>query len=214
MVDTTVVISTIGRPTLPKAIESCLKNNFGVIVVADGVYLAEEIFERFKNEKVIFYRTGRRFANYGFMSFNLAAYLAETEFISCLGDDDEIMDNKGDVVRECLNSDLSVDIWIPGIQYNNGEISLIEENFIEGNIGSPILRTQIVANLPMRPPRQDEWYNPKKGGSDFWYVRELVRAGNKLKWIQELIIAVRPALRGGRGFSDIKAQGIMEFKIF
>lgn len=197
MLETTVVITTIGRPTLTNSIKSALNENFKVIVVADGIVLPEELLQ-FKSEQVKFFKTGKKYGFYGSIPLNVGTYMAETEFISQLSDDDEIISGKGQVIRDAINNDPSTDIWIPGMIANN-KVYCIKNDFIEGNVGSPTLRTNVMACCPIRHPSKEEWENIDEG-LDFWHIREAVKMGFKLRWIGEPILSIRPLLTGHRGY--------------
>lgn len=205
MIDTTVAIATIGRFTLRHAIESAIAEDLRVVVVADGVDLEQSLLNRFSQKRVKFYKTGKKFGFYGSMPHNLAAYVAETEFVSQLGDDDEIFPGKGQVIREKINSEPDIDIWIPGLLFNNKpdgsppHAALMNEGLWDGNVGSPTLKTNVLACCPMRHPRPHEWAKID-AGLDFWHIREAVNMGFKIKWMNELIVSVRPRLLGMRGF--------------
>lgn len=196
MIETTVIIATIGRQTLSNAIESALNEDFKVIVVGDGIEIDDQVKQNFP--EVTFSKTGKKYGNYGWIASNLASFLATTEFITTLDDDDEIIKGKGKFIKEKINSDPSVDIWIPGIVYNNGVSVCITKRTVEaGSVTHPTLKTEVVAYCPRRHVRQSEWQHPPL--LDFFYINEVVQKGFKIDWIGEEIIAIRPKLEGTHG---------------
>ena len=82
MSDTTVVIKTLGRPTLKAAMRSAKREGFKTIVVSDGPRVSAQGAYKY-------IRLGKQWGYYGGMAANVGAALAETEFITFLDDDDE-----------------------------------------------------------------------------------------------------------------------------
>jgi glycosyltransferase involved in cell wall biosynthesis len=196
MIETTVIIATIGRETLSNAIESALNEDFKVIVVGDGIEINDKVKNAFP--EVIFSKTGKKYGSYGWIASNVASFMANTEFVTTLDDDDEIIAGKGKFIKEKINSDPTVDIWIPGIVYNNGISVCVNKRTVEaGNVTHPTIKTDVVAFCPRRHVEKSEWEHENL--LDFFYINEVVKKGFKIDWIGEEIIAIRPKLKGTHG---------------
>lgn len=199
IIETTVIIATIGRETLPWSIDSAVNEGFKVIVVGDGIQVSQDVQSKFPD--VVFASTGRKYGNYGAIAHNLASYLATTEFVTELDDDDEFIRGRGSLIKDRINSQPNVDIWIPGLRFNNGDRACISHKRLEyGNVALPTFRTVIFASSPKRYVNKNEWHNVESG-IDFYYVNEAVKKGFKIDWIGEEVISVRPKLEGKRGWS-------------
>lgn len=172
-----------------------------MIVVSDGV----ELDRKKKHcclqlENVQHYKLGR---NYGMMDGKLyfgqialttGCFFSETEFTLCLGDDDELRPGAGSIYRKHLRSDPSVDIWIPGLMYNNGRQACLEPDLIPGSVSHPCYRTKIFAFVPMfNDPAMNCFLH------DFYHVEACVKAGWKVSWMKEVAILIRPRLPGDSG---------------
>ena len=205
MIETTVIIATIGRETLPYTIKSAVREGFKVIVVGDGIDIPQNVQDKFP-VGVTFTRTGRNYGHYGAIAHNLAALLATTDFVTELDDDDEIIENKGKIIREKINSNPEIDIWIPGLLLSNGnKLCVTHKNLEFGNVALPTVRTTVFATSPKRYLDKEEWADVNHG-IDFYYISQAVKRGFKIDWMGEEIVAVRPRLKGSRGFSKLTSE--------
>src|SRR5690349_6808903 len=147
--NTTVIIRSINRPTLINAVESSLREGFKVLVIGDGIY--PQINEPdAMHSKVKIYCTGKKYGHYGYMALNLGALLAETDFVSVLDDDDEFVVGAGDIIRAKLKEKPEIDIWIPGLRFNNGMVLCNDKSLgiRGGNVACPTYRTDIFTRIP------------------------------------------------------------------
>jgi len=204
MSDTTVIIKTIGRPTLKNAILSAKREGFNVIVVSDGAKVSAQ------GVKLV--KLGRQWGFYGGMAANVGAALAETEFITFLDDDDEFAVGAGKIIRDKLKEDPSVDVWAAGVRFDrrievydqhsgdtvhdstdlclNGDLGVVP-----GNVAMPTYRTSIFSKLPFL-----DIINPEKQNlTDFFHIKSCVSAGYKIDWFGEVIYLVRPDVGGVNG---------------
>ena len=191
----TVIIPTIGRITLLKAVESVLRENLDLIVVVDGQHAIPKLP---KDVNVV--RLGRRFGNYGSMCYNVGAYLTKTDFFISLADDDELGDDFGKNISKVIESNPRIDIWIPEIVFNDGGIAGTPElGFSIGNVCAPIYRTEILAEVPFSHDMSKDNIN----FTDFSHIIACVYKGYKVSWATTLKYLVRPNLLKRRGFGDI-----------
>ena len=198
MSDTTVVIKTIGRPTLKAAIASAKREGFKTLVISDGVNTSAPGANKFV-------KLGKRWGYYGGMCANVGAALAETEFITFLDDDDVFAPGAGDVIRQKLKEKPKVDVWIGGVRFNRN-IEIFDTNtnkklltsrdismnsmlgVIPGNVSMPTYRTMIFSKLPFIDNIPSEADNI----TDFFHVRACSLAGLTIDWFESVIYWVRP----------------------
>ena len=117
-----VVIRTIGRPSLNDAIKSALREFDEVIVVADSVNLQHKI----NDDKITYLRTGRKFDKYGSAALNMGACAVSNEYFCLLDDDDEFVEGAGDKMKSFITANPHYDIVIPGIKFNDGNSLCVE----------------------------------------------------------------------------------------
>jgi glycosyltransferase involved in cell wall biosynthesis len=186
----TAVIRTIGRATLPNAINSALKEFDDVIVVADRVDLDIDILPigptYLKNDEVI--------DLYGGMCINIAANECVTEYLCLLDDDDEYVDGAGDYMRDTIINNSDVDVWIPGLKYNDGLYVCMEDGLKGGNVAVPTYKTKVLREYPFK---NNNVNNP--GLTDFYHVQKIFFAGHKVDWYKKHLYNVRPQLPGRLG---------------
>ena len=200
MTDTTVIIKTIGRPSLKAAIASAKREKFKVIVVSDGV---KKISAQGASQIVTL---GKQWGYYGGMAANVGAAMAETEFITFLDDDDVFIKGAGDIIRKKLKDNPHIDIWVGGVRFtkpvhmvdtitnvvvsSSTDFALHpEKGLVEGNVAMPTYRTSIFKTIPFT----DSVPESKKHLTDIYHVNACVTHGGcKLAWFEEVIYLVRP----------------------
>jgi glycosyltransferase involved in cell wall biosynthesis len=188
----TAVIRTIGRQTLKDSINSALREFDDVIVVADRVDLDIDALPvgptYLKNEKVI--------DLYGGMCINLAADECVTEYLCLLDDDDEYIIGAGDYMRETIKSNPDIDVWIPGLKYNDGLYVCMEDGLKGGNVAVPTYKTKVLRKYPFKNNMGND-----PGLTDFYHVQRIYFGGHKIGWYKKHLYNVRPNLTGrlGRG---------------
>lgn len=195
-----VVIPTIGRATLDRAIESVLRAGFPCIVINDGI----EMTPPSEHPGLKYLKLGRNYGRldgelwYGQIGFTTGTYLSETEFTMALGDDDEIIEGVSEAMVSKIASEPEIDMWIPGLRYNNGRIACVHVGgFYVGNISHTIYRTKILAYHPMYNRRNE--YTPHQ---DWHHVERCVQEGWKINWLGFPCVAIRPSMHGDHGRGD------------
>jgi glycosyltransferase involved in cell wall biosynthesis len=200
MTDTTVIIKTIGRPSLKAAIASAKREKFKVIVVSDGV---KKISAQGASKIVTL---GKQWGYFGGMAANVGAAMAETEFITFLDDDDVFIQGAGDIIRKKLKENPHIDIWSGGVRFSrpvhmvNTQTQQVissstdfaidpEKGLVEGNVAMPTYRTSIFSKIPFTDHvREDQQHL-----TDIMHVNACVtHGGYTLGWFEEVIYLVRP----------------------
>lgn len=205
MTNTSVIIKTIGRPTLKAAIASAKREGFEVIVVSDGVEVDASGADRYV-------KLGKQWGFYGGMAANTGAALASTEFITFLDDDDEFAEGAGEFIRSKLRQDPSVDLWIGGVRFNTvievydqttGETKVASQDLctnkklgvVPGNVAMPTYRASIFSKLPFTDNIEADHQNL----TDFFHIQTCVSNGYKIDWFGQVIYLVRPQIGGING---------------
>ena len=187
----TCLIRTIGRASLPAAIESARREFAHVVVVADRVDLDPSFIVEgvtyLKNEEVIDYHGGA--------GINLGSKSVETEFFCLLDDDDEYRFGCGDFMQDKINSQPEIDIWIPGLVYNDGAVVCMGNYTYPGNVAVPTYRTDLFKMFPFKPIQEGR----DPGFTDYFHVKDIEDAGYRVGWYQKEIYLVRPHLAGRFG---------------
>ena len=153
-----VLIKTIGRPSLQAAINSALREGFNeIIVVADGCNV------NVKGAKII--ELPKRWGFYGAVAANVGIGFCTKSYVLFLDDDDELSIGAGKIIREKIYNNNEVDIWIPALLYNDGMIGCdgTVKKIIPGNVAVPICKTEILISLPFKSttPKRKKFINPK-----------------------------------------------------
>ena len=197
MSDTTVIIKTIGRPSLKAAVHSAKREGFKPIVISDGVNC--------HNFGAKFIKLGKKWGMYGGMAANVGAAIAPTEFITFLDDDDVFIPGAGNILRSKLNEKPEVDIWISGVRfardvvirntetgeerYRGTDLSIWpEKGLSEGNVAMPTYRTTIFKHIPFIDAVPEDIANL----TDLLHVRACAGKGYKVDWVGEALYLVRP----------------------
>lgn len=195
-----VVIPTIGRSTLGKAIDSCLRERCDVVVVADGVDVVVS-----KSHDVQYLRLGMNYGrmggefHYGEIASTVGVFMSRTPFAMLMGDDDEMAPGAGAAINKKLLSEPDVDIWIPGIRYDSGkELCMNDGKLYMGNVSHPCFRTSVFAFEPHIHIR-----NENAGIGDYFHIKRCSEAGWKIRWVGEVCILIRPVLGGLRGNGEM-----------
>jgi glycosyltransferase involved in cell wall biosynthesis len=212
MSNTTVIIKTIGRPTLKAAIASAKREGLKPIVISDGVNCHAY------GEK--FVKLGRQWGFYGGMAANVGAALAETPYITFLDDDDVFLPGAGKIIESKTTENPEVDIWIAGVRFNR-EVALHntqtgeetyrgtdlaifpERGLSEGNVAMPTYKTKIFETLPYTNCVPDDVAHL----TDLIHVRACAQRGSKVAWFEEALYHVRPHMAGKEGIKTVNGRG-------
>lgn len=205
MSETTVVIKTLGRPTLKAAMRSAKREGFKTIVVSDGARVSAQGAYKY-------IRLGKQWGYYGGMAANVGAALAGTEFITFLDDDDEFAPGAGEAIRSKLKDHHDVDVWIGGVRFckeinvsntQTGENLLTARDLclnsqlgiVPGNVCMPTYRTSVFSKVPF----SDTVPSEDKNLTDFYHIKTCEAAGFKIDWFGSVIYLVRPVAGGVNG---------------
>jgi hypothetical protein len=193
----TVVIKTLCRPTIIHTIESALAEGMRVVVCSDGRATMPLLSDFVSNDRVDIYQLGRAYCQRGAVAFQTGATLAKTDFVFMVDDDDELIPGSGTIIESKMASDPSIDLWIPGLKYNDGSIVCMNAGQLRvGNVACEIVRTEILGIVPfLRAPQ-----SPRV--QDYVHIKQCRDAGYKVGWIGEPCVAVRPKLPGKHGYAD------------
>jgi glycosyltransferase involved in cell wall biosynthesis len=188
----TAIIRTIGRSTLHDAIESAKKEFDSVIVVADNVELNLNSLPT----GVTYLKNTKTIDHYGGACINLAAEHCKTEYICLLDDDDEYVNGAGEYMRNTITNNPNIDVWIPGLRYNDGLEVCMNHGLSEGNVAVPTYKSQALRDNPFT-----ENMGIINGLTDFYHVKGMSDKGYKVGWYEKHLYNVRPKLIGrlGRG---------------
>lgn len=185
------MIATLGRPTLPAAIASAIHQFDQVLVIADACDLDHLDLPN----RPTYLRTGRRFDQYGSAAWNLGAYTTNCDWIAQLGDDDQWRDDAATIIRQSISSTHTIDIWIPGLLYNDGhQVCMTPHRLEPGNVAAPITRPEAYFTTPMTATHAH-------AGSltDYAHIANLAHNGHPIGWIGDTIYHVRPHSPGRHG---------------
>jgi len=213
MVDTTVIIKTIGRKTLKDAVKSAKREGFKTIVISDGVNTHDCGAHQY-------IKLGKKWGMYGGMAANVGAAIAPTEFITFLDDDDQFVEGAGDVIRRHLNTKPKVDVWIAGVRFNTDvvlnctktgqetyrgrDLAIWPHKGInEGNVAMPTYRTSIFSKMPFTDTVPAE----VAAMTDLLHVKMCDNLGYKVDWFGEALYLVRPHMAEAKGMEKINGRG-------
>jgi len=210
-IDISVLIKTIGRATLQSSINSAKREGFNeIIVVADG-------FEVDANGAKII-SLPKNWGSYGSVAANVGVAFCTKPYILILDDDDELSAGAGEIIRNKIKTNLNIDIWIPGLLFNNG-LRLCDgsnRKIQPGNVAVPIYKTEVLTAVPFKSKihnTTNSWINKilsfltnkSKNNQiefiDFFQIHEAHNLGYTIDWIGEIVYLVRPNIDGlnGRG---------------
>lgn len=184
------MIATINRPTLPAAINSALSQFDEVIVIADDTNLDIAALP----EGPVYIKTGRRFDRYGSACWNLGAYVTRCDYITQLGDDDEWTPDAVDIIRRRMHDEPDVDVWIPGLRYNDGHDVCMTAGLGPGNVAAPITTPRAYFTTPFTAAHAEH-----AGLTDYAHIASLTDHDHTLGWIGAPIYLVRPHALGRHG---------------
>jgi len=212
---TTVIIKTIGRPSLKAAIRSAKREGFKVIVVSDGAKVSAQ-----GATKLV--KLGKNWGYYGGMAANVGAAMADTEYVTFLDDDDVFIEGAGDIIRAKLEEDPTVDVWIggarfskeiaiwdqnvnpPELLYSGYDLACSKERGIKvGNISLPTVRTEVFKNVPYA----DNLPEGHEGMADYYWTKACTNQGFKVDWFESVIYIVRPQDADKEDESAVNGRG-------
>ena len=212
---TTVIIKTIGRPSLKAAIRSAKREGFKVIVVSDGAKVSAQGATKLVT-------LGKNWGYYGGMAANVGAAMADTEFVTFLDDDDVLIEGAGNIIRAKLEEDPTVDLWIggarfskeiaiwdqkvdpPALMYSAYDMACKKERGIAiGNVSLPTVRTKVFKNVPYA----DNLPDGHEGMADCYWTQACASRGFKVDWFESVIYIVRPHDAHKEDESSVNGRG-------
>lgn len=188
----TAVIRTLGRNSLPAAVASAKREFENVIVVSDPGAAA---FDRV--DGVEYYHVGKKFDQFNGTAVNLAAAVARTPYITLLDDDDEFAPAAGEIMHNKIVERPDIDIWIPGLIYNDGHTVCLEPGMWAGNVAVPTYKVDVFWEVPFSRASVKH----QGGITDYFHVESCAEHGLSVEWYGVVLYLVRPLLpgRGGGG---------------
>tara|TARA_R100000005_G_C5003723_1_gene212320 strand:- start:10964 stop:11572 length:609 start_codon:yes stop_codon:yes gene_type:complete len=194
----TAIVKTIGRPTLQKAIDSAEREGFPVVVVSDG----HPLYDQETGELIVggadaAIELKKNWGCYGAVAANVGVALTETEYVVFVDDDDELAPGAGDIIRNAISRDSSVDIWVQGLLFNNGMEMCLDKSkgVVMGNVAVPIYKVDVLTKNPFStevPPHVQDY-------ADFFHVLLCHTKGFSVDWLGKVTYLVRPELEGTNG---------------
>ena len=183
-----VLIKTIGRHTIQNAIDSCHREGFDeVIVVSDGQYNVSV-------ENAILVELPKNWGNYGSVAANVGVGFCTNPYLMILDDDDELQVGAGDIIRNKINNNPDIDIWIPGLLRKSGVVLCCPaDNYkvvAPGNVAVPICKVEVFTTIPFKS--DPKAYDLDETLLDYGQIKEAVDFGFKIDWIQQATYLVRP----------------------
>jgi len=201
---TTVIIRSLLRPTLLSSIESCKQNKLPVTVVLDGVTVDSSnttLFEAVCATEANILRVPRSYGHYGCIAANAAIALADSEFVTFLDDDDELIAGASDILLNRFARFPDIDIWIPGAQLADGTVrcgpGAASKGLIRTNVVIPTYRASVFAHVPYN--LVDSHFFTAVDYTDYWHICLCKKAGFTVGWLEEPIYLIRPRLFGSNG---------------
>jgi glycosyltransferase involved in cell wall biosynthesis len=212
--DSTVIIKTVGRPSLKAAIRSAKKEGFKVIVVSDGVKVSAQGATRLV-------KLGKQWGYYGGMAANVGAAMAETEWITFLDDDDVFIPGAGEIIREKIKNP-DVDVWVGGARFNKKiqihnhstnppilefeghDLAMDRERGVRvGNVSCPTVRTSVFAKSPVVDTVPENMQHL----TDCYLLNQWKTAGFRVDWMESVIYLVRPHKKGLDSLESVNGGG-------
>ena len=198
MTNISALIKTIGRPTLQNAIDSANREGIKPIVVSDGHPLFDpETDQMIVSGVYAATELKKNWGCYGAVAANAGVALCDTDWLMILDDDDELEKGAGEYIREQIHVNPHIDIWIPGLMFNNGMVLCDGSNTTcqPGNVAVPIAKVECFTEAPFRTKVPEKY----KDYADFFQIEEMHKMGHTMAWLGKTTYLVRPKLDGTNG---------------
>lgn len=205
MSDITLLIKTIGRPTLIRSIQNGIESGFTDILVgsdgADISFAEEHKFDKPDNVSIRFFTLAKRFGCYGAMLWNVGAVMAKHDYICNLDDDDVLMPGIKKHMIKCITISPDVDVWIGGIRHKNDLVLAVNgaRGVEYGNVAYPTYKVSTITHCPFS-------LGNGKSGVDHRHVRLCYDKGYKVDWYGKVVVDVRPELEGLMGEGRVSPE--------
>ena len=197
------VIATAGRASVQHAVLSAVRSGFDeVVVVNDGSVMLGDL-SWMSLPQVKYCKLGRNYGRlngvlyYGQIPLTVGMYMSDADFTASMGDDDEYTEGAATAIRQKIQEQPGVDIWVPGLQFTNGMVLCVKPGLYAGNVSHVIYRPEIFATVPMCHVRGEDY-----SLHDFFHAKRCVDMGFKIDWIGQVCVNARPALPGTNGRGD------------
>jgi len=198
-----VVIPTIYRSTLDSAVNSAVAAKFDEIIIIDDS--GEEHEYEPQSPQIRYFKLGRNFGRlhgklyYGQIALSVGNYLSTSDFLGQLGDDDEYVPESRQILENAIKKQPNIDIWIPGLVYNNGHQRCLTPGLYHGNVSHAIYKPEIFAFAPMFHNTDISSFI---AAHDYYHLLLCEEKGYRIGWLNEVCIKVRPNLPGSHGSGD------------
>lgn len=188
-----IIIPTIGRPSLKKTIESILPQwepGDQIIVVGDGEQPnAEDIVSHYYSEYPVEYHETSPTRCFGHAQRNFGMEVAMCSHLSFMDDDDWYAQNALPQIRSVIKMTPDKPL-IFQMQYPNRFVLWQHPHLVEANVGTPMI---VVPNVP---EKLGVWGNRREGDWDFLHTMKW--AENEISWWPVVIAQI--------GFNDGEAK--------
>ncbi len=176
----TVIVPTVGRPTLRDTIAS-IPPAWGVLVVADGP-------EAHRKARSILWGTGRcvvrtqaQTEDIGHSQRNAGMRACTSSWLQYVDDDDVYVPGVQQIVEPHLHGDVPV---IFQMRLSASTVLWRTRELKEGNVGTPMFA------VPNIPGKLGAW--PSKRSGDFDFIRDTCERMGAPRWVEQVIAVVRP----------------------
>ncbi|MES2790051.1 MAG: glycosyltransferase family A protein [Planctomycetota bacterium] len=179
-----IVIPTLGRATLGRALESVvpyLDSNDEILVVADGVRpLARTVIEAFDSKQIRYFEHAVAGSTFGNAQRNFAMSQAQGDYFAFLDDDDRFLPNALESIRREARHQVPL---IFRREYHQ-TFSWSRPEFIKGEVGTGMFATPVHGPWVECPLTTDE-----PGYTDFVWIQQVVALWppNSLRWCEDII---------------------------
>ncbi|MES2793934.1 MAG: glycosyltransferase family A protein [Planctomycetota bacterium] len=179
-----IIIPTLGRATLQRALESVvpyLESNDEILVVADGVrHGAQAAVEQLNSRQIRYFEHSTAGSTFGNAQRNFAMHQAKGDYFAFLDDDDRFLPNAlSSIRREACHK-------VPLIfrrEYHQ-TFSWSRPEFIKGEVGTGMFATPVKGPWVYCPLTTNE-----PGFTDFVWIQQVVSLWppNSLRWCEDII---------------------------
>ena len=198
MTSFSVVMPTLGRPSLRAAISSvvdALEDDDELIVVGDGRQdYAADVVEAFQPANIVYIEASMDGSVFGNAQRDAGMALARGDFLCWLDDDDVYVHGALDEIRRCIGDDrthahIFKALWGAG-HHAQGTVLWADREVREQNIATPMVV------LPNRP-YQRSWMDSNDHGrngitSDYGFLSAAIGECEGARWRDPVVAVVRP----------------------
>jgi glycosyltransferase involved in cell wall biosynthesis len=187
-----VIVATVGRPSLRRTLESVFAQEWAEkdeLLIVDDAYpqkasrrILSDFTAKWPDRSIRYYQLPVRWGDYGHMPRNIGIQLARNEYCVHMDDDDIFTPGVFTTIRKALESQPPVLIF--KMAQNDGQKLVWKDKEIRyGNVGTPMIvhRREFAGK-----------FLPHFGGDSDFIRSTAEKAGNKVEWREEVIAVLRP----------------------